>query len=111
MQVICFQAVETPGEGLSRAEIPLHIIPTQSPLSSHTLHQLTNKLPTIYFDEEKEARAKAMLQHPAENGPEHRIAAMYHDSIFMETIALLTDRLVGPMMQFCVERNERNKRL
>ncbi|KAJ3046310.1 BRCA1 BRCA2-containing complex, subunit 3 [Rhizophlyctis rosea] len=111
MQVISFQALETPGSSLSRAEIPLHIIPTNTPLSAHTLHQLTNKLPAIYYEEEKEARANALLNHPAENGGEHKVAHMYHDSIFMETIALLTDRLLGPTMQFCVDRNERNNKL
>jgi len=108
----------------SRVEIPFSIPPTNSPISHDALHQLTIKLPRIFLDEEKEVcnRVKSQLSSSSNGnadggggggvkGADELVAQSYHNGVFVETIAVVTDRLVGPLMQFCVERCERNGRV
>ncbi|KND03596.1 uncharacterized protein SPPG_01071 [Spizellomyces punctatus DAOM BR117] len=110
IQVTCFQA----GSDGSRISIPLLIMPRDPFITQQTLTQLVEKLPTTLLREEREAYDRCTSMHHEHDdddthaGADEIIAASFHGGLLVRSLALLLDRLISPLVQFCVDRHERN---
>lgn len=78
-------------------------------MSPESFADLVNVLPETWYQEERDAYERSLKQlqtNPSD--PTSIVSATYHGAVFMRSLALITDRWIAPLTQFCVERHKQN---
>ncbi|KAI8905257.1 lys-63-specific deubiquitinase BRCC36-like protein [Powellomyces hirtus] len=111
IQLTCFQTLP---DG-SRAEIAIHITPSETFLTPDALSILVHTLPYTLLSEERQVHDACVAADPSspsrsssEASPQTIIKQSYHGATLIRSLALLSDRLVNPLVRFCEDRHARN---
>ncbi|KAI8588715.1 putative C6.1A [Geranomyces variabilis] len=96
----------------TRADIPVHVTPSSTFLTSHGLHILSNTLPQTLLGEERQVHEECVgAQEGSKRGlpaPQDILKQSYHGATYVRSMVLIQDRLITPLVRFCEDRHANN---
>ncbi|KAI9092878.1 lys-63-specific deubiquitinase BRCC36-like protein [Phlyctochytrium arcticum] len=100
IKITCFQA----DDNETRLAIPLHISPRSDFISRDALGKLAHRVPQMLYEDECDVYDKNVLTALPESG----FPTSFHAALVIRSLALLGDRWIAPLLNFCSERTARN---